>query len=121
MTSEPEHPQTGRPAPRRWSETAILEALRGFYREHLRAPTSTEWKTAGDDHPTYITVRERFGSWAAALDAAGLNDTSSSGTIEQLLRSVEVRIDHLKQLLDTAETEREGLIIALEHVADTQR
>jgi hypothetical protein len=57
---------------RQWSSAAIVRALRDATRAAGRSPRSTEWFRAGPDHPCSTTVRERFGSWAAALDAAGV-------------------------------------------------
>jgi hypothetical protein len=40
-------------------------------RRHLRAPTAKEWDRAGADHPSRQTVQRVFGSWNAAIAAAG--------------------------------------------------
>ena len=55
-----------------WTRERIIRALDGWHREHLRAPSAREWWTAGPNHPTHWTVRNVFGSWNAALRAAGL-------------------------------------------------
>lgn len=64
-----------RPGPRpgfRWSRQSIVYAIDLWHRRHLRAPALREWATAGHDHPSYATVMRHFGSWNAAIRAAGL-------------------------------------------------
>jgi hypothetical protein len=64
-----------KPGPRpgfRWSRTTVLYALDLWHRRHLQTPTAKEWNRAGDDHPSLATVRRLFGSWNAAVRAAGL-------------------------------------------------
>ena len=56
-----------------WSASAIVSALQVVTRAAGRPPRSTEWLRASPDHPCSTTVRERYGSWTAALAAAGLD------------------------------------------------
>ena len=44
---------------------------RRWAHEHGRPPTLEEWRRAGTRHPSAATVRRLFGSWNAALVAAG--------------------------------------------------
>lgn len=55
-----------------WTEETILYAIDLWHRRHLQAPTSEDWKCAGADHPHRSTVARVFGSWNAAIVAAGL-------------------------------------------------
>jgi hypothetical protein len=64
------------PRQRRWSRDEIIAALREFARCYGESPRASEWKHVSSPsepaHPTRDTVREKFGSWRAALEAAGL-------------------------------------------------
>jgi Homing endonuclease associated repeat len=53
------------------SDRQIVEALRAYHREHALSPRSSEWGRLGL-WPDRNTVSHRFGSWNAALKAAGL-------------------------------------------------
>ena len=61
-----------RPHRRSWTREAVIEALQAWAREHGRAPLETEWRRSGLEHPPAGTVKNVFGSWSAALRAAGL-------------------------------------------------
>ena len=59
--------------PRRyWTEDRIVAALRAWAARTGRPPTTIEWHRRGPDWPCHGTVLRVYGSWAAALDAAGL-------------------------------------------------
>jgi hypothetical protein len=60
----------------RWTEELIVYAIDLWHRSHLRTPTVEEWETAGDNHPSRATVQRRFGSWSAAMRAAGFRPRS---------------------------------------------
>lgn len=62
-----------RPAPGRgrWTEEAIANAIRRWHAEHGRPPLLEDWRRGGRDHPSATTVQRRFGSWNAAIEAAG--------------------------------------------------
>ncbi|MDQ2894089.1 MAG: sigma-70 region 4 domain-containing protein [Actinomycetota bacterium] len=60
-----------RPRPPAVSDEQILEALRAYHRQHAISPTTSEWQRLGLA-PNTITISGRFGSWNAALTAAGL-------------------------------------------------
>jgi DNA invertase Pin-like site-specific DNA recombinase len=73
---KPDGREYDRAAPRcykQWSATAVVRALQDATRAARRPPRSTEWFRAAPDHPCSTTVRQRFGSWTAALEAAGLD------------------------------------------------
>jgi DNA invertase Pin-like site-specific DNA recombinase len=73
---KPDGREYDRAAPRcykQWSTPAVVRALQDATRAAGRPPRSTEWFRAAPDHPCSTTVRERFGSWMAALEAAGLD------------------------------------------------
>ena len=48
-----------------------LRACTRWAQEHGRPPTLEEWRRAGESHPSAATVRRLFGTWNAALVAAG--------------------------------------------------
>lgn len=58
----------------RWTDAAILSALRGWASAR-GAPRASDWSAPGADHPTRALVTRRFGSWDNALRAAGLHPT----------------------------------------------
>jgi Homing endonuclease associated repeat len=64
-----------KPGPRdgfRWTSETIAYAFELWHRKNLCSPTVDEWRRAGPDHPSVTTVRQVFGSWNAAVEAAGL-------------------------------------------------
>jgi hypothetical protein len=74
--------QAGTPTGRlHWTDDEMLDALRAYGREHGRAPTSIEWKTAEDSHPSAHTIGKRFGSWANAVERAGFARPTQGRTV----------------------------------------
>ncbi len=55
-----------------WDRQRVIEALRDLARELGRAPTKEECDASPDGYPSASTVKRRFGSFTAGLDAAGL-------------------------------------------------
>ncbi|MHB2000936.1 MAG: homing endonuclease associated repeat-containing protein [Solirubrobacteraceae bacterium] len=58
------------PRSRRWSDEAIVEAMREFELETDFWPRPSDWARACEDWPAAATVYKRFGSWQAALEMA---------------------------------------------------
>lgn len=56
---------------RRWTQEAIIGAIHQFNEEHGRPPLALEWVKRSPMYPSPGTVLARFGSWAAAIEAAG--------------------------------------------------
>jgi hypothetical protein len=56
---------------RGWSDREIRVALRAWTSRHGRPPLSNDWPRATADHPTAALAQAGFGSWRAALAAAG--------------------------------------------------
>jgi hypothetical protein len=57
---------------RYWTPARIIAAIRAFHAKHGRPPHATEWNTAGLNGEPYVSVVQReFGSWRAAILAAG--------------------------------------------------
>jgi hypothetical protein len=55
----------------RWSQEAIIEAMREFKRKTNRWPKSTEWVVVGDeDWPSTRTVYNQFDTWQDAIERA---------------------------------------------------
>lgn len=61
------------------AKARIISAIRRFADEHGRPPTCREWKRSERDHPSSTTVRDRFGSWSAAIEAAGFEPLKRGG------------------------------------------
>jgi hypothetical protein len=61
-----------RPHRRAWTREAIVAALQGWAAAHGRAPHEPEWRRSALEHPPAGTVKRAFGSWSAAVRAAGL-------------------------------------------------
>jgi Homing endonuclease associated repeat len=55
----------------RWTSEEIILALQDDARLRGRPPTQTEWQGGGEGQPTASAAADRFGSWNAALKAAG--------------------------------------------------
>src|ERR1700747_2190554 len=55
----------------RWTPETIVYAVTLWYRKHSRPPFTHEWDQAGENHPSRQTVSRVFGSWNAAIHAAG--------------------------------------------------
>jgi len=71
-----------------WSDQEILAALRRFAEREGRPPTEGDWKTNGTDHPGRVTARNHFGSWRAALEAAGLSSERDHWDRELILEAI---------------------------------
>jgi hypothetical protein len=63
------------PRPSHFAKHDGVTALQTWARKHGRAPRSMEWAHAAPEHPTAATIREHFGTWQDALNAAGLEPT----------------------------------------------
>lgn len=61
---------------RYWPRERIIEAIRAWAAEHGSPPTVSLWRTAGETRPAVATVVYHFGSWNAAIRAAGLEPRS---------------------------------------------
>jgi hypothetical protein len=81
------------PRPRRWSDREIVEALRDWAARYDRPPLSSDWRHAAPDHPSVALAQRRFGSWRAALDAAGLAPRRPEWTRERVLAAIRTHID----------------------------
>ncbi len=55
-----------------WTNEAIIEALQAWTAAHRKVPSSADWSKGSRHHPSYRTVTDRYGSWNAAIEAAGL-------------------------------------------------
>jgi hypothetical protein len=58
-------------APSRWRVEEIAAAMRRHADRTGRLPRRTDWRRAGDDHPSASTVYRIVGSWERAVKAAG--------------------------------------------------
>jgi len=55
----------------RWTHETIVYAITLWHRTYSRPPVTREWEHAGENHPSRQTVARVFGSWNAAIAAAG--------------------------------------------------
>ena len=55
----------------RWTQELIIEALRAWAAER-GTPRARDWRRTGEGRPCTSTVKNYFGSWSAAVEAAGL-------------------------------------------------
>lgn len=53
------------------SEQDYIDAIQRWAREHGEPPRMADWRPAVGDYPSTSAVEERFGSWNAAIRAAG--------------------------------------------------
>jgi Homing endonuclease associated repeat len=63
----------------RWTPELIVYAIDLHHRRHLKLPSKRDWVRAGEDHPSLQTVRRAFGSWSAAVAAAGFRPRGPGG------------------------------------------
>ena len=105
------------PQTRRWIDGEILEALRGWTARHGRPPLSTDWQRSEGDHPTAALAGGRFGSWRAALEAAGVAPARMEWTRERVLEAIRVHIDrHARPPLSSEWRRPDGDQIPATHV-----
>jgi hypothetical protein len=64
-----------------WNRESIVLALRAWAAQNGRAPTSRDWQASerASARPTTQRVRREFGSWSAALAAAGVEPRTRRG------------------------------------------
>jgi hypothetical protein len=76
-------------ARRGWTEARILFALQVEAMRLDRPPTYNEWRRAPRDgrHPTSATVQNVFGTWSAAVEAAGLDARPRYGQPPELCKA----------------------------------
>lgn len=56
----------------KWTRERIVSALQAWALEHGRPPSGTDWRVTGLwEHPSTGTVLLKFGTWNAAMVAAG--------------------------------------------------
>ena len=70
-----------------WNRSNVKDAIFRFRFEHGRLPKTRDWRNASDQYPCETTVRKLFGTWNAAIAAAGYephhrrrNTTAAAGT-----------------------------------------
>jgi DNA invertase Pin-like site-specific DNA recombinase len=93
-----------------WRRAEILGALQGWADMHGRSPRYAEWRLPGGYHPSALTVRNTFGSWAKALLLAGLAPTfprivlrNRPWTNEDILLALRIWIDSNGRIPTTRE------------------
>jgi hypothetical protein len=62
-----------------WDRASIVAAIQRWNDEHGEPPKSTEWVKKQDGRPTMSTVINHFGTWVAAIVAAGFEPRRSGG------------------------------------------
>lgn len=55
-----------------WTREHVVDAIQRWTALHGRAPGAREWRAAAPGFPSSVTVRERFGTFEAARQAAGV-------------------------------------------------
>ena len=93
----------------RWSPDRIVSALQAWTRAHGHSPGGARWSRAAPEHPNRKTVISHFGSWQAALRAAGLAGAPrtrwrewSDSEIVDALRAWEIRHGRAPSAMDWA-------------------
>lgn len=61
----------------KWTRDEIADAMLDWFFRTGSWPTTTQWRGADGTHPAERTVRDRFGSWAAAKKYAGWAPTEA--------------------------------------------
>jgi hypothetical protein len=62
-----------------------IAAIQAWHRKHGRLPTAREWRYGVAPNPTTSNLQQFFGSWTAAMKAAGF-EPRKSGEREVLYR-----------------------------------
>lgn len=57
---------------RHWTQAAVLAAIRAYAQRHGRPPAGNPKRPTPPGMPPVKTVQREFGSWSAAIRAAGL-------------------------------------------------
>jgi hypothetical protein len=71
------------------SREEVLDAIAAWTRERGRPPTQVDWPSAnGARWPSYMTVTTHFGSWRAALEAAGLRANRRLWSNEEIVEAL---------------------------------
>ncbi len=73
---------------RRWTREQVLTALRADAERQGRTPTSKQWERRPATRPGYNAVRKHFGSWNAAIEAAGLVPEDPKWTRDTVLHAL---------------------------------
>lgn len=68
----------------KYTDHYLLEQLQHFYQEHGRSPKYTDFYK-NPKYPSRMNYYDRFGSWTAALELAGLPLNSTAYTRQELL------------------------------------
>jgi AcrR family transcriptional regulator len=76
----------------RWDRERIVTTIKAFAGRHGRPPTTTDWKRAGVNHPDPETVARHFGSFGAALSAAGFAPRRFSWSREEIVAAIDVHL-----------------------------
>jgi hypothetical protein len=73
-----------------WSDERLLDAIRTWTREHGAPPNTTRWakRDSAGRWPSAATVQLRFGTWEAALRAAGVRVERTSWDREAVLAAI---------------------------------
>ena len=61
-----------------WDKDKIIAAIKMYFSENGKTPTAKCWRKSGTGvYPTSATVHSTFGSWNAAIEAAGFETRQS--------------------------------------------
>lgn len=50
-------------AQKKWTNQKIFDSVDEWIKSYGEFPRADQWKYSADDHPTYMTIWHRFGSW----------------------------------------------------------
>lgn len=78
----------------RWPKEQILQLMREWEAMYGRAPRARDWKDFSatrplPGYPSETTVRKKFGTWDAAVRAAGLNPAARSMRVDTIAHLAE--------------------------------
>ena len=76
----------------RWTPETVVYAIQLWHRQYSRLPRTSDWEQAGENNPSRQTVMRVFGSWNAAMEAAGFKPRPR-GRQPRCLRLDEARVD----------------------------
>ena len=82
----------------KYSKESIIEAIITFNAEHGKPPVRKDF-TSNKNYPSAATVENRFGSWSAAIEAAGLSVRKNKAKHQTLSKEIvieDIRIFYKK-------------------------
>ena len=63
----------------KWSKDSIIQAIKSFYSKNNKIPAARDFNNTNYEYPNTTTVKRHFGTWNAAIEAAGFPPNIQNG------------------------------------------